>query len=372
MDMQSSDKSMNISVSNETVSHNLTIINNEGKLTSMSVNIDGQSTNHHDISSVAAGVSPPLVTTPQSTAFVRTVIEIPSQHISISGMTNESGSLAFTTRYATSKFAFLSGHMKYKRKRYNFTAATTLTSTVTLAGAVTVTESVERVSDTNECMARVHTSVSTHNNDDMVISGSSCLLDPSSSSSSPSSLQPLHRCTDRLLNPKEVSTPPSQSLLSSDNILLSAMVSTFIKSKACVQHDFATPQRFLCMDVIRKNLSFHRTIFHSAAQVNSPYQGSNNSLQRYEGYGNTTATSTTTTTTVATATMNTCNSTFSLQLCLSVKTQPHRDVLLAARELGYYAECISMAEVYHALDAGYDSTQIVLTGRITAWWDLSA
>jgi diaminopimelate decarboxylase len=57
-----------------------------------------------------------------------------------------------------------------------------------------------------------------------------------------------------------------------------------------------------------------------------------------------------------------------VQLCLSVKTQPSVALLQSAREAGYYAECISMAEVYHAvLHGGYAWSSVVLTGPGKFW-----
>jgi diaminopimelate decarboxylase len=57
-----------------------------------------------------------------------------------------------------------------------------------------------------------------------------------------------------------------------------------------------------------------------------------------------------------------------VQLCLSVKTQPSVALLQSAREAGYYAECISMAEVYHAvLHGGYVWSSVVLTGPGKFW-----
>jgi diaminopimelate decarboxylase len=57
-----------------------------------------------------------------------------------------------------------------------------------------------------------------------------------------------------------------------------------------------------------------------------------------------------------------------VQLCLSVKTQPSVALLQSAREAGYYAECISMAEVYHSvLHGGYAWSSVVLTGPGKFW-----
>lgn len=56
-----------------------------------------------------------------------------------------------------------------------------------------------------------------------------------------------------------------------------------------------------------------------------------------------------------------------VELCLSVKTQPHHIVLRCAEKHGYLAECISLAEVYAALEAGYWPGSIVLTGPGKFW-----
>eukprot|EP01031_Cornospumella_fuschlensis_P026784 gene26784-32363_t len=55
------------------------------------------------------------------------------------------------------------------------------------------------------------------------------------------------------------------------------------------------------------------------------------------------------------------------QMCLSVKTQPHSALLDVARQEGYWAECISLAEVRAALKAGYLPNQVVLTGPGKFW-----
>jgi diaminopimelate decarboxylase len=57
----------------------------------------------------------------------------------------------------------------------------------------------------------------------------------------------------------------------------------------------------------------------------------------------------------------------SLSLCVSVKTQPMKEVLRLAREFGYSAECISLAEVKAALEAGFSEEEIVLTGPGKFW-----
>ena len=56
-----------------------------------------------------------------------------------------------------------------------------------------------------------------------------------------------------------------------------------------------------------------------------------------------------------------------LCMCVSVKTQPHRSVLKLALEAGYLAECISLAEVYTALDVGFSMHSIILTGPGKFW-----
>jgi diaminopimelate decarboxylase len=57
-----------------------------------------------------------------------------------------------------------------------------------------------------------------------------------------------------------------------------------------------------------------------------------------------------------------------VQLCLSVKTQPCVALQQAAREAGYCAECISMAEVYHSvLRGGYPWSSVVITGPGKFW-----
>lgn len=59
----------------------------------------------------------------------------------------------------------------------------------------------------------------------------------------------------------------------------------------------------------------------------------------------------------------------SVQLCLSVKTQPHTALMCAAAQAGYLAECIDLAEVYHAVvDGGFPFNRVVLTGP-GKWWD---
>lgn len=55
------------------------------------------------------------------------------------------------------------------------------------------------------------------------------------------------------------------------------------------------------------------------------------------------------------------------QMCISVKSQPLRAVLIAARESNYFAECISMAEVRAAHNAGFPFNRIVLTGPGKFW-----
>lgn len=56
-----------------------------------------------------------------------------------------------------------------------------------------------------------------------------------------------------------------------------------------------------------------------------------------------------------------------LTLCISVKTQPHPNVLKMALDAGYMAECISMAEVRSALASGFSSQSIILTGPGKFW-----
>jgi diaminopimelate decarboxylase len=56
-----------------------------------------------------------------------------------------------------------------------------------------------------------------------------------------------------------------------------------------------------------------------------------------------------------------------LSLCISVKTQPHPNVLKMALDAGYLAECISMAEVRSALATGFSSQSIILTGPGKFW-----
>lgn len=53
---------------------------------------------------------------------------------------------------------------------------------------------------------------------------------------------------------------------------------------------------------------------------------------------------------------------FEISMFLSVKTQPHLDVLLCAMQNGYLCECISISEALQALKAGFSSKQISLTG----------
>lgn len=57
----------------------------------------------------------------------------------------------------------------------------------------------------------------------------------------------------------------------------------------------------------------------------------------------------------------------SLQMCYSVKTQPHTAALQTAKNHGYYAECISMAEVRAAMCQGFEPQQIILTGPGKFW-----
>ena len=55
-----------------------------------------------------------------------------------------------------------------------------------------------------------------------------------------------------------------------------------------------------------------------------------------------------------------------IQLFVSVKTNPHKAVLQAAKEAGYFAECISLAEYYSALNV-MNSDEISLTGPCKFW-----
>ena len=56
-----------------------------------------------------------------------------------------------------------------------------------------------------------------------------------------------------------------------------------------------------------------------------------------------------------------------IQMFLSVKTQPAPAILRIARELQFYAECISLAEVLTCLSMDFDPSQIILTGP-GKWW----
>ena len=58
---------------------------------------------------------------------------------------------------------------------------------------------------------------------------------------------------------------------------------------------------------------------------------------------------------------------FDLQLCLSVKTQPHKAVLQMARQKSFFGECISLSEVRACLEAGFAPKEIVLTGPGKFW-----
>lgn len=57
------------------------------------------------------------------------------------------------------------------------------------------------------------------------------------------------------------------------------------------------------------------------------------------------------------------------RMCLSIKTQPHRSVLKAARESGYLAEVITVAEMRTCLDIGWKPGEIVLNGP-GKWYDV--
>jgi diaminopimelate decarboxylase len=56
-----------------------------------------------------------------------------------------------------------------------------------------------------------------------------------------------------------------------------------------------------------------------------------------------------------------------LQMCVSVKTQPYKPLLEAARLSGYAAECITLAEVHAAIRAGFPVSDIILTGPGKFW-----
>lgn len=57
-----------------------------------------------------------------------------------------------------------------------------------------------------------------------------------------------------------------------------------------------------------------------------------------------------------------------IQPFLSVKTQPHQSLLQTARECGFFAECITIAEIRAALAAGFKDEQIILTGPGKFWF----
>lgn len=65
--------------------------------------------------------------------------------------------------------------------------------------------------------------------------------------------------------------------------------------------------------------------------------------------------------------MNGSDSVVELQMSLSVKTQPIKDVLVSALSMGYFAECISLAEVRGAIQAGFKGDNIILTGPGKMW-----
>jgi len=52
---------------------------------------------------------------------------------------------------------------------------------------------------------------------------------------------------------------------------------------------------------------------------------------------------------------------------LSVKTQPHSTVLNTAREAGWFAECISQAEVQKSLDCGFPPSEVIVNGPLKNW-----
>lgn len=73
-------------------------------------------------------------------------------------------------------------------------------------------------------------------------------------------------------------------------------------------------------------------------------------------------------TSMADTIMNTLNlsTPLSIQLFISVKTQPHKAILSAAKDKGYYAECISLAEYATALTL-WEPKEICLTGPAKFW-----
>lgn len=105
-----------------------------------------------------------------------------------------------------------------------------------------------------------------------------------------------------------------------------------------VGDDLLTPQYVLSLDTIKKSLKNHCSFINAA--VTKAVSDSSNPLR--------------------------------LQMYLSVKTQPHVDVLVAAKDMGYFAECISMGEVRAALAAGFSAEQIILTGPGKFWDTISA
>jgi diaminopimelate decarboxylase len=58
---------------------------------------------------------------------------------------------------------------------------------------------------------------------------------------------------------------------------------------------------------------------------------------------------------------------FTIQPFVSVKTQPHQAMLRTAHECGFYAECITIAEIRASLAAGFREDQIILTGPGKFW-----
>ena len=60
-----------------------------------------------------------------------------------------------------------------------------------------------------------------------------------------------------------------------------------------------------------------------------------------------------------------------LQMCLSVKTQPHPVVLAEAKAAGYCGEVITTAEMRACLDAGWRSNEVVMNGP-GKWYDTPA
>lgn len=68
-----------------------------------------------------------------------------------------------------------------------------------------------------------------------------------------------------------------------------------------------------------------------------------------------------------TSTNSTPPSNFKIQPFLSVKTQPHQALLKTAHDNGFYAECITIAEIRASLAAGFNEDEIILTGPGKFW-----